>query len=218
MKLLNLDKTRVDWMPYPRLLLEQEPSLSGRLLYSEHVYSPELRNYRPVIVYLPPSYAEDDYRYPVFYMQDGQNLFDPATSFAGESWGVGQTMNALAREAIEAIIVGVFHTDKTRIREYNPFPKWKRGAGERYLAFLVETLKPAIDRQFRTATGSPPYCHCRLVNGWVDQFVWLCSASGYFRDGRCDEPISVGCRLCHLRRCTRAVPAGRTSLPGQWRP
>ena len=60
----------------------------------EGVHSPELGNRRDVLVYVPPSYPRGDRSYPVLYMQDGQNLFDPGTSFAGE-WGVGRAMQGM---------------------------------------------------------------------------------------------------------------------------
>ncbi len=86
----------------------------------EAVHSPELGNERDVVVYLPPSYRRGRRTYPVLYMHDGQNLFDPATSFAGE-WGVGRAMNAAARRGIEAIVVGVPNMGAERINEYSPF-------------------------------------------------------------------------------------------------
>jgi predicted alpha/beta superfamily hydrolase len=77
-------------------------------------------------------------------MHDGQNLFDPATSFAGE-WGVGQAMNAAARRGLEAIVVGVPNMGEERIEEYSPFHR-----GPAYVSFLADTLKPLVDERFRT--------------------------------------------------------------------
>ncbi|HEU5097965.1 MAG TPA: alpha/beta hydrolase-fold protein [Roseiflexaceae bacterium] len=118
----------------------------------ESIYSPELRNRRKLYVYLPPSYAHKDRRYPVIYMQDGQNLFDQALSYAGE-WQVDETMEALSQEGIEAIVVGVPNAGIHRIDEYSPFKDQrlrKGGRGDWYVAFLANTVKPLIDRDFRT--------------------------------------------------------------------
>jgi predicted alpha/beta superfamily hydrolase len=114
-------------------------------------YSPQLDNRRDVLVQLPASYHRSDRTYPVLYMQDGQNLFDPATSYAGD-WRLGKAMAAAARHGVEAIVVGVTHMGAQRLMEYSPFvdPVQGGGAGDRYLDFLVETLKPAIDQQYRT--------------------------------------------------------------------
>ncbi|HEY1376713.1 MAG TPA: alpha/beta hydrolase-fold protein, partial [Gemmataceae bacterium] len=84
--------------------------------------SEHLGNARPLSVYLPPGYGDDpDRRYPVFYLQDGQNLFDPATAFGGVPWAADETAERLIREgAIEPVIlVGVANTD-CRLEEYGP--------------------------------------------------------------------------------------------------
>lgn len=118
------------------------------------VYSAELGNRRDLHVYLPPGYVESGAHYPVIYLQDGQNLFDDSLSFAG-AWGAGTAADSAARLGYEAIIVGVSNVGPARIDEYSPFvdPRLGGGKGERYLAFLVRTVKPLIDRDFRTMTG-----------------------------------------------------------------
>ncbi|MBE2268217.1 MAG: alpha/beta hydrolase [Anaerolinea sp.] len=138
-----------EWQVY-RHAVEHEPTISGRLRVMRGVHSPQLDVARDVIVYLPPSYHDSDKRYPVVYMQDGQNLFDAGTAFAGQEWHVDETMEMLATEGIEAIIVGVYHGGEQRIAEYNPFPHVWRGRGQLYLDFLTQTIKPLIDRDFRT--------------------------------------------------------------------
>src|SRR5262245_55414889 len=88
-------------------------------------------------------------------MQDGQNRFDPSTSFAGE-WGVGRAMNSAARRGLEAIVVGVPNLGAERLDEYSPYVDPEVGGGgkgEAYAAFLARTLKPMVDRRFRTRRG-----------------------------------------------------------------
>ncbi|MGH9329210.1 MAG: alpha/beta hydrolase [Vicinamibacterales bacterium] len=118
------------------------------------VWSPQLRNRRDVDVYLPPSYADARDRYPVLYMQDGQNLCDPATAFAG-TWYLLDVLADLARGGLDLIVVGVHHRGRERITEYGPYPDRRcgPGKGDRYLQFLTSTLKPRIDRRFRTSRG-----------------------------------------------------------------
>jgi predicted alpha/beta superfamily hydrolase len=115
------------------------------------VWSPQLRNRRDVDIYLPPSYATGRRRYPVVYMHDGQNLSDPRTAFA-ETWRLEETLERLVHRGIEAIVIGIHNAGEARLREYSPFPDRKHGSGDgdSYLAFLVDTLKPRIDRGFRT--------------------------------------------------------------------
>jgi predicted alpha/beta superfamily hydrolase len=141
-------------------------------------YSPQLQNRRDVLVGLPVSYAESDRAYPVLYMQDGQNLFDPATSYAGD-WRLGRVMTAAGRQGLEAIVVGIPHMGAERLSEYSPFVDAVQGggAGDRYLDFLVETLKPAIDRRFRTR---PQRTHTGIAGSSMGGFL---SLYGFFRPG-----------------------------------
>jgi predicted alpha/beta superfamily hydrolase len=116
----------------------------------KNVWSPQLRNRREVDVYFPASYASGA-RYPVVYMMDGQNLSDPATAFAG-TWDLEATIERLASRGIEAIYVGVHHAGRNRLDEYSPFPDPRHGGGgaDEFLTFLVQTLKPRIDRTLHT--------------------------------------------------------------------
>jgi predicted alpha/beta superfamily hydrolase len=109
---------------------------------------------RDLAVYLPPSYGTGDRRYPVLYLQDGQNLFDPAASFAG-SWRVDLAMDRAAARGIEAIGVGIPNSGKDRIVEYSPFddPETGPGRAAEYVAYLTETIKPLVDARFRTRPG-----------------------------------------------------------------
>jgi predicted alpha/beta superfamily hydrolase len=127
-------------------------TVAGDLRVLDSLYSPQLHNRRKLYAYLPPSYASGERRYPVIYMQDGQNLFDESLSYAGE-WQVDETMEALSREGIEAIVVGVPNAGVRRIDEYSPFKdaRLRRGGrGDWYAAFVANTVKPLIDRDFRT--------------------------------------------------------------------
>lgn len=115
-------------------------------------YIPQLNRNRRIWVYLPPNYNSSDINYPVVYMHDAQNLFDIKTSFAGE-WEIDETINQLAEsEEVVPIIVGVDNGQENRLNEYSPYTNKEYGGGEgdKYLEFIVETLKPHIDTSFRT--------------------------------------------------------------------
>lgn len=110
---------------------------------------------RDLVVYLPPDYASEERHYPVLYLHDGQNLFDPETAYVrGKDWKVDETADALIRagEIEPLIIVGVFNTGEHRIEEYTPTRDRKLGGGhaELYGRMLVEELKPFIDQRYRT--------------------------------------------------------------------
>lgn len=126
---------------------------------SDSFRMPQLDRTRRVWLYLPPDYATSNKRYPVLYMHDGQNVFDAATSFAGE-WGVDESLDSLhARGDWGVIVVAVDHGGTRRLDEYNPWanrnPRFGGGEGDEYVDFLVHTLKPYIDRQYRTRPDRP---------------------------------------------------------------
>jgi predicted alpha/beta superfamily hydrolase len=142
-----------DWHRYggPAGDRHGHPILGGSLLTHEGFHSPQLRNDRNILVYLPASYDDGARRYPVLYMHDGQNLFDPATSYAGD-WGVDDALAGLRADGLEAIVVGIPNSGEGRLDEYSPFPDARLGGGDgdAYLSFIVETLKPCVDADFRT--------------------------------------------------------------------
>src|SRR5207245_3724649 len=132
---------------------------SGQLRKHEQFRSRFLRNQRDLIVYTPPGYADRSRRhFPVLYLHDGQNLFDGVTSFIpGQDWHVGQTADQYIQAGVVAplIIVGMYNT-KARIREYTPtqVPKLGGGRADRYAKFLIEEVKPFVDREYCTLSGS----------------------------------------------------------------
>ncbi len=142
------------WRPYPT---SPPHTVVGDLFTWDEFPFPPARGRRRVWVLLPPSYGSagsggSGRRYPVLYMHDAQNLFDACAAFAGAEWQVDETMQALAREGLEAIVVAVDHADRERVREYTPFAGG-RAYGRAYAAWLAECLKPAIDHQLRTLPG-----------------------------------------------------------------
>ncbi|PYE48666.1 alpha/beta hydrolase [Deinococcus yavapaiensis] len=129
------------------------PPPSGRVVTLSLVQSPELGNVRNVFVYLPPSYDRGVKRYPVLYLQDGQNVFDPGGSLSGREWGADEAADALAARGVEAIVVGVANIGANRAAEYVPYAidaNDRSTRADRYATFLVKTLKPMIDGRFRT--------------------------------------------------------------------
>ena len=103
-------------------------------------------------VYLPPNYTDSKKNFPVIYMHDAQNLFDAKTSFIGE-WNVDETLNEIYKKTGKGfIVVGVENGGEERINEYTPWEhkKYGGGKGEIYMNFIVNTLKPYIDTNYRT--------------------------------------------------------------------
>jgi predicted alpha/beta superfamily hydrolase len=138
-------------------------TLAGNIQSHPNFPSKILGNRRDVLVYLPPGYGRfSRRRYPVLYLHDGQNVFDAATSFAGVEWGVDETAQRLIGEGLiePLIIVAVFNMGEDRIHEYahtrgvydhtSERKKRSRGLARQYGDFLINELKPYIDRKYRT--------------------------------------------------------------------
>lgn len=115
-------------------------------------YMPQLQRHRRIWIYLPQDYFVSKKRFPVLYMQDGQNLFDALTAPYGE-WGADEMMDSL-KGSQQCIIVGIDHGDKFRLTEYNPYDsRFGKGEGAAYIEFIVKTLKPYIDSVYSTKPG-----------------------------------------------------------------
>lgn len=123
--------------------------ITGNVIYHRDFKGENLLA-RDIIVWLPPTYnSSTKDRFDVLYMHDGQNLFDPATSSFGVDWQVDETADSLisTKKIKPIIIVGIYNT-KDRSSEYNPSEK-----GADYMKFLVQQLKPFIDKNYRTNPG-----------------------------------------------------------------
>ncbi|MDQ6625040.1 MAG: alpha/beta hydrolase-fold protein [Verrucomicrobiota bacterium] len=139
-------------------------TLTGNIQELPNFASKILGNRRDVLVYLPPGYRRSrTRRYPVFYVHDGQNVFDAATAFGGNEWGIDETAQRLVQDKLiePVIIVAVANAGGDRIHEYAPSRgrleegKRRRSKGllRQYGSFLINELKPFIDARYRTLTG-----------------------------------------------------------------
>src|SRR5438045_6398301 len=146
-----------------RLGFMPKHTLTGTIRRHHRFPSKILGNRRDVIVWLPRGYSRfSRKRHPVLYLQDGQNVFDAATSFAGVEWGVDETAQRLIHKKLiePLIIVAIAHMGEDRIHEYTPTrgvidarakrKKRSRGLARLYGHFLIDELKPYIDRKYRT--------------------------------------------------------------------
>jgi predicted alpha/beta superfamily hydrolase len=130
-------------------------TLTGTLRLHKALQSRFLKEARDIIVYLPPDYnAGTERRYPVLYLHDGQNLFDAATAFAGNEWGLDELAEDLisSGQMEPVIIVGIYNMGAQRMAEYTHV-RDRRGRGGRakqYAKLIVQDLKPFIDSEYRT--------------------------------------------------------------------
>lgn len=144
---------------------KREVSAIGSTVVSGYLRLHELRsrifrNTRLVRVWLPPDYGGSSAkRYPVLYLNDGQNLFEAATAFAGVHWQVGEAAERLIGEGKipPLIIVGIDNTGRSRVREYIPYrsfdPRIFGPQGKHYPDFLCREIMPLIESQYAVARG-----------------------------------------------------------------
>jgi predicted alpha/beta superfamily hydrolase len=112
------------------------------------IEAPQLKTTKKIWIYLPEDYSATAKKYSVIYMHDAQNLFDSKTAYSGE-WNVDEKLDSLK---VPVIVVGIEHGNDKRIDELTPFKNEKYGGGnaDNYLDFIVKTLKPYIDKNYRT--------------------------------------------------------------------
>lgn len=179
-------------------------------LLTDTFWMPTLNRYRRIWLYLPVDYATSPtQRYPVIYMHDGQNLFNAATSFAGE-WEVDECLTRLHGLGDQgAIVVGIENGGSQRINEYSPWvhPQYGGGQGDAYLQFIVQTLKPYIDARYRTdSTRNGTWIWGSSMGGLISQYgavkyqevfsrVGVFSPSLWFDSRIMQQPLQEGYRM-----------------------
>lgn len=150
------------------------------LLLHPDFFMPQLGRHRRIWACLPPDYwANPTRRYPVVYMQDGQNLFDnPEATFG--SWGIDKAMNRLFLQPSISnfqfpIIIGIENGGIHRLAEYSPWNNAQHGGGKgvQYLDFVCETLKPFVDEHLRTLPGRE---HTGIMGSSMGGLITLCAA------------------------------------------
>lgn len=183
---------------------------------------------RYVDVWLPPGYsAKKSRRYPVVYVHDGQNLFDPASSFIGVDWGIDETMTRLIaeRKVPPAIIVAIWNTPR-RLAEYMPqkplatlkeaeleemFKSVRREPlADAYLRYLVTELKPAIDARYRT---QPDRAHTSIMGssmGGLISLYALCEYPDVFGAAACLSTAWQVANGVTVRELKNSLPDPRT--------
>ncbi len=136
---------RDNWAPYKE---EYYPIVE---LISDCFEIPQLDKTRRIWALLPYDYYETDKHYPVLYLQDAQNLFNEGSEYG--NWEIDKKLSILAEYGRgDVIIIAIEHGNEDRLREYviNSEPLMVQGDGKKYIRFVTDTLKPHIDRTYRT--------------------------------------------------------------------
>jgi predicted alpha/beta superfamily hydrolase len=158
--------------------------ITGKVTYHKNFTG---RNVLPrdIVVWLPPSYdSNPDKYYPVLYMQDGQNLFDPSTSSFGIDWQIDETAdNLIKKKSIEEIIVVGIYNSVNRENEYN-----NTKLGEDYIGFIIEELKPFIDSTYRTLPDRENTAVGGSSSGGLISFIIVWEDSDVFSKAACISP------------------------------
>ncbi len=159
----------------------------GTVKYHKKMTDGHLKE-RDVIVWLPENYdANPEKRYPVLYMHDGQNVFDPMTSYTGVDWQADETASRLIKEKKmrEIIIVGIYNTID-RLEEYSLSP-----LGKRYREFIIHHLKPFIDKNYRTLPDREHTATMGSSMGGLVSFLLVWYHSETFSKASCLSPSFI---------------------------
>lgn len=157
--------------PYPELA-----GVHGDLRVWRDVEAVGLGRRTDLLVHLPPEHDSGERRFPVVYLHDGHNLFDPARANGGMTWAADRAMAALHTQGIDAILVGVPCSPTARGEEYTPYAHRTLGGGraDDYLAFLTTQVKPMVDAALHTLPGPE---HTVIagssLGGVVSMHAWL---------------------------------------------
>jgi len=161
--------------------------ITGNVKYFRNMAGEGIKT-RDVIIWLPPSYETNPKaRYPVLYMHDGQNLFDPTMSFTAFDWQIDEWADSLIKSGTmkEILVVGIYNTDD-RESEYSNSQK-----GQAYMNFIIQELKPFIDAQFRTKPGAENTATMGSSMGGLISFLLVWQYPSVFSQAGCLSPAFI---------------------------
>lgn len=140
----HVAKWRKNWLPFKNHFLPQVH------LISDEFEIPQLNKTRRIWALLPHDYDQTNERYPVLYLQDAQNLFNEKAPYG--NWEIDKKLAVMSEYKIgKIIIIAIEHADQDRIKEYNVgHTVLGVGQGKKYIRFITDTLKPFVDKSFRT--------------------------------------------------------------------
>ena len=171
---------------------EGNPSefVTGNVKYHLNIAGENIAK-RHVIVWLPPDYENTDERYPVLYAHDGQNLFDPYTSYIGADWGIDEALTELIESdsCKPVIVVGMYNTGD-RSDEYGLSQR-----GRDYQRFVVNTVKPMIDSTYRTKPDRENTAVMGSSMGGLVSFLLAWNYPDVFQQAACLSPAFLPTRL-----------------------
>jgi predicted alpha/beta superfamily hydrolase len=187
LRVVSNETVRIDVANWKDAMHKIEGQITGTVRYHRQMVGEAIRP-RDVVVWLPRSYeSSPEKRYPVLYVHDGQNAFDPATSFLGVDWQIDETADRLIREGKlqEIVVVGIWNTEDRR-EEYSETTK-----GHAYMRFIVEKLKPFIDQEYRTQAEREHTAVMGSSMGGLISFLLAWNYPQVFSQAECLSPAFV---------------------------
>lgn len=132
--------------------MKAQESTASKNVSSFTLEAPQLSMQKKIWVYLPDGYAESSKKFPVIYMHDAQNLFDRKTAYSGE-WRADEVLDSLQAQVI---VIGIEHGNNKRMQELTPYKHPEHGGGnaDAYLDFIVKTLMPYVEKNYRVKDGA----------------------------------------------------------------
>jgi predicted alpha/beta superfamily hydrolase len=160
-----------------------EGQITGKVKYHYNFKGKGIKP-RDIIVWLPPGYETENKSYPVLYMHDGQNIVDPKTSSFRVDWQIDEAADTLIKKGFiePIIIVGIYNT-VDRNDEYN-----EGSLGEAYMNFIIDSLKPFIDRNYRTKPDKFNTANGGASLGGLIAFILMWEHSDVFAKALCFSP------------------------------
>ena len=174
------------------LLCFSQENTASKNVSTFTIEAKQINTIKRIWIYLPDNYASSSKKYPVIYMHDAQNLFNSKTSYAGE-WNVDETLDSINAQVI---VIGIEHGDDKRIEELTPcqHPKYNGGNAVAYLDFIVNTLKPIIDKKYRTKSNAKNTAMIGSSLGGMVSFYAAITYPNIFGKIGCFSPSFWFCR------------------------
>ena len=187
-------RVRIDlWANGQKRIVEGQ--VTGTIEYYRNFKGKGIKD-RDIVVWLPPGYFENTYKYyPVLYMHDGQNVFDPKTSAFGADWQMDETADSLIKRHLikPIIIVGVYNTPD-RSSEYAA-----NDTGYAYMNFIIYKLKSFIDSVYRTLPDRENTATGGSSLAGLISFMLVWKHSDVFSMAACLSPASMQFFLMNQR-------------------
>ncbi|NLM16832.1 MAG: hypothetical protein GX221_03855 [Candidatus Riflebacteria bacterium] len=175
----TLEITIHDWLD--KTFVESDPVI-GQLTSIDNFECRNLRHKRPIAVWLPNNYSETSEPFMTIYMHDGQNLFEPKTSYTLTDWKVDETLSSLMNAGLikNTIVVGIPNSP-LRMQELNLYTS----EGRAYAEFIVNEVIPYVNKNYNVSKEAEDRVIAGSSMGGLMSFQMAMEYSDYFKKAAC---------------------------------